>query len=293
MTNRQDPNAKKTVHVALTGNTNVGKSTLINALADSYISITTPKPHTTRTVIRHSFSSRGIIISLSDTAGFQPKRSHVQAHIYRQNHNALYASTVILYCLDVTQPLRHSDKTRLRDLLDVTVRQKKPVLIVLNKIDAVKKHQLLPYTAELQACLSDAPCCPPIVMISAQHKDGIDTIKDYLHHYAQTQPSQQSPLPSTSLALRACDMTREHILKQLKGEVPYCVRVVPTAWQEKNHRVTIRQTILISKKTHKAILIGKNGRRIKTIGTAARYRMEKAFAKPIQLFLTVEQDSKT
>ena len=273
--------------VAIIGAPNAGKSTLLNRLVGQKISITSPKPQTTRMRIMGLAVSGRTQIGFLDTPGiFAPKR-RLDTAMVSAAWQALADADAVLLLVDASA-VKHE---LLDEIIAELKRRNVTVTAALNKIDATEKGVLLPLAAQLQA----SGVVSEIFMISALKKEGID---DILQHLAAKMPAgpwffegdQLSDLPSQLLA---AEITREQLYRQLQQELPYAATVVPVSWETKpDGSFVIRQHIVIDRAAHKPIVLGKGGTMIKAIGAAARRDIEKFLDAKAHLFLEVKLDEK-
>lgn len=273
--------------VAIVGAPNAGKSTLLNRLIGQKISITSPKPQTTRMRITGVMTEGNVQIGFVDTPGiFAPKRRLDHAMV-QAAWGALDNADAIILLVDASQ--KRDSKTDA--IITELQRQKKRVALVLNKVDAVQKPALLPLAARLhEAGIFDA-----VFMISALDGDGVSDLKKYLAERMPTGPwffgeDQLSDLPTQLLA---AEITREQLFRQLQQELPYGATVVPEKWENRaDGSASLHQSIVIERATHRPMILGKGGTRIKQIGEAARRDLERFLGHRVHLFLDIKCDEK-
>lgn len=273
--------------VVILGAPNAGKSTLLNKLVGQKISITSPKPQTTRMRVTGVFSSDQTQIVFIDTPGiFQPKRRLDRAMV-QAAWQSLEDANLILLMVDAGEKLGEKVQNILGELRERKCR----VTLALNKIDTVKRDKLLP----LAASLHDTGMVDDVFMISAKSGDGLEDLKKHLMQKMPEGPwyfdeDMLSDLPSQLLA---AEITREQLYRQLQQELPYVATVVPESWEmKKDGSAVIRQTIVVARKAHKPIVLGAGGTRIKSIGEAARKDIAKFLGHPAHLFLEVKCDER-
>lgn len=270
--------------MALIGVPNAGKSTLLNSLVGSKVSIVTHKVQTTRARIRGIAIHAESQIIFVDTPGiFVPGRRLERAMVAAAWSAAEDADVIVL--IHESQR-RGIDENTQRILAGLEARRLKCTL-VLNKIDLIRREQLLSLAAEFEATgLIEAT-----FMISALKNDGLE---DLFAHLASRMPvgdwlypeDQISDLP---LRLLAAETTREQLYLQLHQELPYAVAVEGETWEEfDNGEVRIRQTIYVTDPRHKSICLGKNGQKIKMIREASQKELEKLLQQKVHLFLHVK-----
>ncbi len=267
--------------VAVLGATNAGKSTLVNQLVGSKVSIVSPKVQTTRTRIRGIFVDGNTQLVLVDTPGiFTPKRRFDRAMIASAFEEA-GESDIRLLVVDAKKGLTPA----VQKLIDYLTQNKKKAFLALNKIDTVQKDKLLPLIAQF-----NLPCFTETFLISAKTGENTDLLKQALIKQAKPGPwlfdeDQLTDLPNR---LFAAEVTREKLFLYLGQELPYAVSVQTTAFTEKNNAFRIEQTIFVERDGQKSIVLGKNGTMIKKIGSAARTELQQAFDLPVHLFLFVK-----
>ncbi len=275
--------ARRCGFVALIGAPNVGKSTLLNSLVRAKISIVTPKVQTTRSRII-GLSVRGASqLVFVDTPGiFRPKRRLERAMVAAAWSGAGDADIVVLL-VDAAKRL-DADTERIVARLDATGRE---TVLALNKIDLVKRESLLPLAKRLDGGGNFAR----VFMISAKTGDGVEELAAYLADGVPEGPwlYPEDQLSDISERLLAAEITREQLFLQLHEELPYALAVETESWREqKDGSVRIEQVIYVLRESHKPILLGKGGRRIKEVGSAARAEIERILGRKAHLFLFVQ-----
>jgi GTP-binding protein Era len=256
--------------VALIGPPNVGKSTLLNSLLGQKISIVSPKPQTTRNRILGIINAPEYQILLLDTPGIHKAHSPLNVEMVRIALSTLGEVDVIVFLVDVTVALPKADESPTRYLSGTD----KPVILLLNKIDLVPREKLLPIIDAYKKI------CPftAIIPIAALHGDGTNLLLDELLRLLPTGPRlypEDVPTDATERFIVG-EIVREKIFLQTGEEVPYATAVMIESFKEDETRklVTIHATIYVEKPSQKGIIIGKNGRRLKEIGIAARQDIE-------------------
>jgi GTP-binding protein Era len=270
--------------IAILGAPNAGKSTLVNRLAGSKVTIVSPKPQTTRFRVRAVVMRGESQLVLVDTPGiFTPRRRLDRAMVAAAWGGAKDADVALLIVdarAGLTEPLRA--------IIERLSKTRRPIWLVLNKTDLIPRERLLPLTAELHKLLPFAET----FMISAEKGEGLDLLLDRL---AQTMPPGPFLFPEDDLTdlpnrMLAAEIVREQILRQTHQEVPHHASVETETWTEKpDGSVRIDCTIYIARATQKAILIGDKGSRIREIGRLARLELIKLLERPVHLFLNVKE----
>ena len=270
--------------VAIVGAPNAGKSTLVNRLAGTKVTIVSPKPQTTRFRIRAVVMHEGAQIILVDTPGiFAPRRRLDRAMVAAAWGGAQDADLTLLV-VDARAGLTDA----VRKIAEGLAKSRGPVWLAINKTDLIPRERLLPLTAELNAILSFAET----FMISAEKGDGLDRLQDKL---AAAMPPGPYLFPEDELTdlpnrMLAAEIVREQILRQTHQEVPHHASVETEQWTEnEDGSVRVDCTVYVSRKTQKAILIGEKGSRIRAIGQSARIELTKLLERPVHLFLNVKE----
>jgi len=269
--------------VALIGAPNVGKSTLVNALVGSKVTIVSRKVQTTRALIRGIVIEDNAQIILVDTPGiFSPKRRLDRAMVSTAWSGAHDADLVCIL-LDAKAGLDEEADAILNKL--ATVRH--PKILVLNKIDLIPREKLL----ALAQAANERMKFEHTFMISALSGDGVDDLRKTLaamvppgpFHYPE---DQMSDAPMRHLA---AEITREKIYRQLHQELPYQSTVETDSWTERNDKsVRIEQTIFVERESQRKIVLGKGGATIKSIGADSRKEIAEILGVPVHLFLFVK-----
>lgn len=270
-------------YVAIVGAPNAGKSTLLNQLVGAKISIVTPKVQTTRARVTAIATTGPAQLVFVDTPGiFHPKRRLERAMVEAAWTGAKDADLVVLL-VDAGRGL--DDDTR--RIIDGLKSSGHPVVLALNKVDAVRRESLLGLTAELNAAFAFAAT----FMISALKGDGVGDLKAWLTDHLPEGPwlYPEDQLADISERLLAAEITREQLFLKLHQELPYASTVETESWKDQaDGSVRIEQTVYVLRESQKPIVLGKGGRTIKAIGAAARQEMERAFDRRVHLFLFVK-----
>jgi len=270
--------------IALIGAPNAGKSTLLNRLTGAKLSIVTPKAQTTRARVLGILVRGAAQLLFVDTPGiFAPQRRLDRAMVAAAWEGAAEADAVLLL-VDAKQGLTAA----VREITTKLAATQRPLALVLNKVDLIDRQKLLPLTQELAAL---APF-EQVFMISAQSGDGIEVLLDYCVAKLPEGPFLYAEDDLTDLPdrLLAAEIVREQVFLQTREEVPYGTTVETEAFkQNKNGSVRIDAVIFVSKASHKAILIGANGARIKNIGLRARRELAQVLETKVDLFLRVNE----
>jgi GTP-binding protein Era len=269
--------------IALLGAPNAGKSTLMNRLMGTKVSIVTPKVQTTRTRVVGVLVHGEAQLVFVDTPGiFSPKRRLERAMVTAAWSGATDADIVLLL-IDAEHGLDHDARL----IIDGLKQQKRKAVAAINKIDAVKRESLLGLAAALDA----EKLFGEIFMISALTGDGV---ADMLPKLAAMLPEGPWLYPEDQLSdmndrLFAAEITREKLFIDLHQELPYSLTVETDNWEEREDgSVRIDQTIYVEKPGQRVIVLGKGGQMIKRIGAAARAELEALLERRVHLFLFVK-----
>jgi len=269
--------------VALIGAPNVGKSTLVNALVGTKVSIVTPKVQTTRTLIRGIAVDGPAQLILVDTPGiFAPRRRLDRAMVGTAWGGARDADIADLV-VDSRKGVEDEDEGVIRGLAEVRAAK----LLVLNKVDVVAKPALLALTQTL----NERAAFAAIFMISALTGDGIADLKRWLGAHVPAGPwlYPEDQIADAPLRQLAAEITREKLYLRLHQELPYQSTVETEVWKElKDGSVRIEQTIYVERESQRKIVLGKGGQTIKAIGAAARADIAVAIEQPVHLLLFVK-----
>jgi GTP-binding protein Era len=276
------PVATRCGFVALVGAPNAGKSTLLNALVGSKVSIVSHKVQTTRSLIRGIAIEGDAQIVFVDTPGiFQPRRRLDRAMVTTAWSGAHDADLVALL-IDARGGINDEVKAILGKLREAA----QPKAVVLNKIDVVDKTALLALARDV----SEAVKFEATFMVSALKGDGVADLKSWLAGRMPPGPflypaDQISDAPLRQLA---AEITREKIFERLHQELPYRSTVETDVWKElRNGDVRIEQTIYVERESQRKIVLGKGGQTIKAIGEAARKEIAGVVEAKVHLFLLV------
>ena len=270
--------------VALVGAPNAGKSTLLNMMVGSKVSIVTPKVQTTRSRITGicMAGDHAQIIFLDTPGIFKPKRRLERAMVTAAWSGARDADIVVV----LVDARRGFDGDTRRIIVGLAARKRRAVL-ALNKIDGTRRDALLPLSAKLNesGAFSDS------FMISALKGDGVDDLRDFLAVRMPLGPwlYPEDQLADIPLRLLAAETTREKLFLRLHQELPYALGVETESWEErKDGSLRIGQVIYVLRDSHKPIVLGKGGRQIKAVGQAAREDLEAFLGQRVHLFIHVK-----
>ncbi len=269
--------------VAIIGAPNAGKSTLVNTLVGTKVSIVSHKVQTTRVPVRGiAIVGRSQLIFIDTPGIFAPKRRLDRAMV-----DAAWRSSgegdVTAFLIDAQKGIEGDAERILHRLKDVPGKR----ILIINKIDKVKKEQLLGLTQRLNAEVA----FDRTFMIAALTGYGVEDLKTYL---AQTVPEgpwhyPEDEISDAPMRVLAAEITRERIYHWLHEELPYSATVETTSWKDLGKKgVRLEQTIFVERESQKKIVIGKSGATIKRLSTEARQELERIVERPVHLFLFVK-----
>jgi GTP-binding protein Era len=268
--------------VALIGAPNVGKSTLVNALVGSKVTIVSRKVQTTRALIRGIVIENNAQIILVDTPGiFSPKRRLDRAMVSTAWSGA-HDADLVCVLLDAKAGLDEDAESILNRVAGVD----HPKILVLNKVDLVPREKLL----ALAKAANDRLAFAQTFMVSALSGDGVGDLRRTLAEMVPSGPflypeDQMSDAPMRQLA---AEITREKIYQKLHQELPYQSTVETDSWTEGKGSVRIEQTIFVERESQRKIVLGKGGATIKSIGAASRQEIAEILGVAVHLFLFVK-----
>lgn len=281
---------KKCGSIAIIGAPNAGKSTLVNQMVGQKVSIVSPKVQTTRNRVLGIAIHDNAQIILIDTPGLFNPQTRLDRAMVSAAWSGASEGDVIAYLFDTKKKsINENDRKTLARLAELS--KELPIVLILNKIDAIEKPKLLKLAAEMNEL------CPfrDTFMISAYTGDGV---KDVLNAFAKMIPESEwvfdeDQVSDMPMRLLAAEITREQIFNQLHQELPYAMTVETETWEEfDNGDVRIQQLIHVEKDQQKAIVLGKGGSRLKEIGSRARTELENIFERKVHLKLFVRVTDK-
>jgi GTP-binding protein Era len=274
----------KSGFVAVVGRPNTGKSTLVNALVGEPVSIVTPVPQTTRNRILGIVTRPDAHIVLMDTPGIHKPLSRLNQRMMTFVRQALEERDLALLIVDASEKFGRGDEFTLELLKEYAPK----AILALNKIDRIRKYQLLPMIDRYSKLYS----FEEIIPISALQGSGLEELLKSMIKLLSEGPQYFPADTYTDQPMRflASETIREKIIRHTKQEMPYVTAVLIDEFSETDTMTTIHATILVEKDSQKAIVIGAGGARLKEIGTEARLDLEKLFPPKVllKLFVRVE-----
>ncbi len=277
-------NVYKSGFVTLIGRPNVGKSTLMNQLIGQKIAITSDKPQTTRNRIQTVYTEEQGQIIFLDTPGIHKAKNKLGEYMVSVAERTLNEVDAILWLVEPSTFIGAGERYIIEQLSKV----KTPVILVINKVDTVKKEEILKYIAAYKDVYSFAEIVPVSALKGENTRHLIETIFSHLHEGPQyfdedtitDQPERQI----------VAELVREKALRLLNDEIPHGIAVAIDRMKERpgSDIVDIDATIVCERDSHKGIIIGKNGEKLKRIGTTARKEIENLLDMHVNLKLWVK-----
>ena len=270
--------------VSIIGRPNVGKSTLLNSMLGEKISITTSKPQTTRNRITGIKNLPDAQIVFWDTPGIHKAKDLINRVMVKSAVSTISEVDVVLFMMEADSPSGAGDDF----IINLLKEAKKPVILLINKIDRVKKQQLLPIMDKISAKYD----FKEIIPLSAKTGEGVDRLQEVIVKLLDEGPKffpddQVTDLPERFLV---SEMVREKIYSMLKDEVPYstAVEIEEFVDKEAKNLVILKALIYVERDSQKRIIIGKNGSMIKEIGVQARKEIERLLGARVYLEIFVK-----
>lgn len=261
----------KTGFVSVIGRPNVGKSTLLNRIIGEKISIISDKPQTTRNSIQLVYSDENSQIVFLDTPGIQKPKNKLGEYMLSVSKESLSDIDLVLYLVEADLKIGKQEN----EIIDYLKKVKRPIILVINKIDLVDREKLF----EVIKMFDDLKMFKEIVPISAANGKNIEellnTIKENLKEGPRYFPDDYITDRSEKFIVQ--EIIREKTLLYLREEIPHGINVVVQSMKERESKdlIDIEATIFCEKESHKGIIIGKGGKMLKAIGTAARVDIER------------------
>jgi GTPase len=272
--------------VAILGEPNVGKSTFLNAVLGTKLSIVTPKPQTTRRRILGISTGEGYQMLFFDTPGLIEPRYLLQSAMVESARSALREADVLLLLFDVSKLLRGGIR-QAAPVMEFLASVSRPALAILNKIDLLERAEdVHPMLAELSSLHPFESVLP----ISALHGTGTNGIVRELLRFLPEHPALYPPDTLSDLPDRffVSEIVREKIFEQFREEVPYSTEVYITQYREQDNLDYIAAEIVVERESQRRIIIGAGGAAVKQLGSHARADIEKYLGKKVYLDLHVK-----
>lgn len=276
----------KSGFVTIIGRPNVGKSTLLNNVIGQKISAISNKPQTTRNKITFIHTDEDSQIIFLDTPGIQTPKNKLGDYMLEVSESTLSEVDVVTYIVDCSTKIGRLDNYIIKELKEKKI--KTPIILLINKIDEVPKEELF----EIIKMYSNLNLFKEIIPISALKNDGIDiyieTLKKYLKEGPQYYPEDM--ITDKPEKFIVGEIIREKALRYLDEEVPHGIAISIEKMRERPDKnlMDVEANIYVERETHKGIVIGKNGRMLKKIGTEARKEIENLLDIKVNLKLWVK-----
>ncbi len=257
---------------------------MINNIIGEKVSIVTHKRQTTRSVLKGIFVKDQTQIIFLDTPGIFEANRFIDKMMVKTAWKYSYESNIICFLYDASKSKISHETIK---ILEILKDQKASVILILNKVDLIKKKELLPLISKFENIFS----FKEVFMLSALNGSGIIALIDYLIKEMPECPFlyDSDYITDTPQRQVASEILREKLFLNLHDEIPYNLVVDNEIWNEKkNNSIEIHQNIYVTKNSHKAMIIGRSGSNIKRIGTIARKEMESLFSKKIHLYIRVK-----
>lgn len=273
--------------VTILGETNVGKSTLINKLVGEKVAIVSPKSQTTRENITGIYNDKNCQIVFLDTPGYHKRATKIDDAMDRQIENAQADTEIVLMLITAKKPLVEQYQ-----MLNKKVTASAKKILLINKIDDVKYEKLYPQLAELGSVVNVDEILPISALTGKNCDVLLEMIKKYLPEYDhEMRYYPVDEYTDKNLRHMCAEIVREKALLLLDDEIPHGVQVVVTDYRENEKPIQIYADLYCERESHKAIILGKNGGMIKEISSKARQQIEKLVGTQVNLQLYVKVKS--
>ena len=272
----------KSGFVSLVGRPNVGKSTLLNSLIGKKVAITSNKPQTTRNIIQGIYNDNDSQIIFVDTPGIHKPNHKLGKVLNRQAYYSIDDVDVVLFLVDGSDSLGPGDKF----VLDRLKESNKKVILIINKIDKISKEDILLKISEYK----DLYDFVEIIPLSALKKNNVDTVISVLKKYLTDNIKyyDENTYTSSTEQFMISEIIREKVFNETEEEVPHSVTCVVENIEFSKTSVNVMASIIVDRDSLKKIIIGKQGSKIKQIGTQSRSEIEELLGKKVYLDLYVK-----
>lgn len=276
----------KSGFVSIIGRPNVGKSTLLNTIIGEKIAIISNKPQTTRNKILAIYNTDDCQIVFTDTPGIHKPRTKLSEYMVKVANDSMKEMDVVLFVVDATVPTSNTEREIAANLKSLGV----PAILVINKVDLVRKDTLLPLIADFSSLHN----FEAIVPISAMKADGINSLLSEIKQFMLPGPAffPNDMITDQPEKQIAAEIIREKLLWLLNKEIPHGIAIEIAKMKEDKKLTSIIANIYCEKPSHKGIVIGKGGNVLKKVGQMARTDIEKMLGKKVylELFVKVKSD---
>lgn len=267
----------KSGFVSLVGRPNVGKSTLLNSILERKIAITSNVAGTTRNIIQGIYNDDDSQIIFIDTPGIHKPINKLGTYLNRKAYTMADDVDINLFLIDASTGFGKGDKFILERLKEMN----KPVFLLLNKVDQIQKEKLLKLIDEYKELYEFSEIIPISALKGDNVVDLINTIKKYLK--SDVKYYEEGTITNVSRNFIIAEMVREKILRLTKEEVPHSITCLVETYEEQNDVINIGVLIIVDRENLKKIIIGKQGKMLKQIGTEARVDIEEFLGKKVFL----------
>lgn len=264
-------------HVSIVGRPNVGKSSLLNSILERKIAIVTNVSGTTRNIIQGIYTDEDSQIIFIDTPGIHKAKDKLGTYMNRKAYAMEELSDLILFMIDASQEFGKGD----RFILNKIKEKDKAIILIINKVDLVKKESLLSMISDLSKEHDFAEIFPVSSLKGDNVEKLIETIKKYLPDADAIY--DESTLTNISRDFALAEMLREKLMKYTKEEVPHAITCIVEHFEEFEETIDINVLIVVDRENLKKIIIGKKGEMLKKVGTEARADMEEILGKKVFL----------
>ena len=272
----------KVGNVSIVGRPNVGKSTLTNALIGLKVAITSDKPQTTRNNIRGIYNDEDSQIVFLDTPGIHKPKSKLGKYLNKSSYSSLDEADLVLFMVNAKEKLGTGDEFVLEKVKDAG----KPIFLIINKIDLIKKEDLISIINEYNELYKFDEIIPVSALKEKNIEELIKTIKEYLPEGERIYDEDEYVDKPVKFLVQ--ELIREKVLRKTNEEVPHAVTVVVENYEENKTSVHINALVIVERESLKKILVGHSGTMIKEIGIDARKDIEELVNKRVYLELLVK-----
>lgn len=272
----------KSGFISIVGRPNVGKSTLLNSIIGKKIAITSNKPQTTRNLIQGIYNDTDSQLVFMDTPGIHKPNHKLGDMLNKQAYYSIYDVDVIIFIVPCTEKIGSGDLFILDKLKEVN----KPVILVINKVDLIKKEELLKLIDDYQKLYNFSE----IVPLSALKNDNVKSLINVLKKYVNDSYKyyDEDTITNKPISFLISELVREKVMQLTSEEVPHSITCVTENMKKKKDKYEIAVSIIVDRDNLKSIIIGKNGDMIKKIGTKARIDIETLLESKVYLELYVK-----
>ena len=269
--------------VTIMGRPNVGKSTLLNSLMNMKLAITTDKAGTTRNIIEGIYQDEDSQIIFIDTPGIHKPMYKLGNLLNRKAYQNIDNADIILFLIDGSTGFGKGDQFVLNKLEE---KKDTPLFLIINKIDKMKKEQLIQTINQVKDVCNFAEIIPISALKKTAIQDLIHTIKKYLP--LEEAIFEENELTNVSTRFLMAEFVREKAMMLTRQEVPHAITCYVENYEEEDNLVHIQVLLVVDRENLKKILIGKGGSMLKKVGTLARHDMEEFLGKKVYLELHVK-----